>query len=305
MKDATMFDKAQVRVGAVPNAWSNDDLPELGGETPFEQCLSEMALAGYAGTEMGSKYPQDTAVLKDALELRGLAASGAWFSTFFSAEGAEQQTFDRFRQTVPFYKALGIQHVYAAEVGHSSHLQPIPVFANRPTFSDDVWKRMIVGLQRLGEMASAEGLRIVYHHHTGTGVQSQWDVERLMNDTKPELLWLCLDTAHLAVGGGDPLTIAQKFAQRICHVHLKSVRARVLEDMRETGMSFWDGLRQGIFTVPGDPEGMLDFAPILQTLSDADFEGWLVVEAEQDPAKANPLKYFKTAREYLRQTAGI
>jgi inosose dehydratase len=289
----------------VPNAWSNDDLPEVGGMTPYEQCLSEMALAGYEGTEMGSKYPTDAGILKDALDLRGLRASGAWFSTFFAAEGAEQQTYDRFRESVPYFKALGIQHVYAAEVGLTAHLQPVPVFLNRPKFTDPQWKRMIDGLQQLGKMAADEGMRIVYHHHTGTGVQTQQDVERLMGDTDPSLLWLCLDTAHLQVGGGDPLAVAKQFASRICHVHLKNVRARVLDRMRSEAMSFWDGLKAGIFTVPGDPEGMIDFGPILQTLSDADFEGWLVVEAEQDPAKANPLRYFKMAREYLRQTSGV
>jgi inosose dehydratase len=300
-----MFDRSKVGIGAVPNAWSNDDLPELGGTTPYEQCLSEMALAGYEGTEMGSKYPTDAGILKDALDLRGLRASGAWFSTFFAAEGAEQQTYDRFRESVPYLKALGIQHVYAAEVGLTAHLQPVPVFLNRPKFTDPQWKRMIDGLQQLGKMAAEEGMRIVYHHHTGTGVQTQQDVERLMGDTDPSLLWLCLDTAHLQVGGGDPLAVAKQFASRICHVHLKNVRARILDRMHSEAMSFWDGLKAGIFTVPGDPEGMIDFGPILQTLSDADFEGWLVVEAEQDPAKANPLRYFKMAREYLRQTSGV
>ena len=300
-----MFDKNRVRVGAVPNAWSNDDLPALGGTTSYEQCLSEMALAGYEGTEMGSKYPQDPVVLKDALVLRGLRASGAWFSTFFAAEQAERQTYDRFKATVPFYKALGIEHVYVAEVGHAAHLQPVPVFANRPMFTDDQWKRMIKGMEQLGHMAVNEGLRIVYHHHTGTGVQTEQDVDRLMGDTKPEHLWLCLDTAHLALGGGDPLAVARKFADRICHVHLKSLRAAVLDRMHKEGLSFWDGLKEGIFTVPGDPEGAIDFEPILQTLSDANFEGWLLVEAEQDPAKANPLKYFKMAREYLAQKTGL
>jgi inosose dehydratase len=107
------------------------------------------------------------------------------------------------------------------------------------------------------------------------------------------------------VGGGDPLAVAKQFASRICHVHLKNVRARILDRMHSEAMSFWDGLKAGIFTVPGDPEGMIDFEPILQTLSDADFEGWLVVEAEQDPVEANPLRYFKMAREYLQQTAGV
>jgi inosose dehydratase len=300
-----MFDRNHVKIGAVPNAWSNDDLPSLGGSTPYEQCLDEMALAGYEGTEMGSKYPTDPDTLKEALALRGLQISGAWFSAFFTVEGGREQTLDSFKRSIPFYKAMGIRHVYAAEVGHSSHLQPIPALANKPVFDDGQWSRMVSGLEDIGRMAADNGLRIVYHHHTGTGVQTQEDVERLMASTNAELLWLLLDTAHIVVGGGDPLALAEKFAERICHVHLKNVRAGVLERMRSEELSFWDAIKDGIFTVPGDPEGMIDLEPILNVLAARGFKGWLVVEAEQDPAKANPLRYHKMARAYLAEKFGL
>jgi inosose dehydratase len=300
-----MFDKNHVKVGAVPNAWSNDDLPALGGSTPYEQCLDEMALAGYEGTEMGSKYPTDPEVLNEALALRGLRMSGAWFSLFFTMNGARKQTLENFRRMIPFYRAVGIQHVYVAEVGRSSHLQPIPALANKPVFDDRQWDSLATGLEELGRLANDNGLRIVYHHHTGTGVQTQEDVQRLMTSTDPKLVWLLLDTAHITVGGGNALALAEQFADRICHVHLKNVRANVLEQMRQQGLSFWDGLRAGIFTVPGDTEGMLDLDAVLKVLGDRGFKGWMVVEAEQDPAKANPLKYFKMARAYLAEKAGL
>jgi inosose dehydratase len=300
-----MFDKNHVWIGAVPNAWSNDDLPSLGGNTPYEQCLDEMALAGYEGTEMGSKYPTDPRELNEALALRGLRVSGAWFSAYFTVEGGEQQTLDNFKRSIPFYKALDIRHVYAAEVGHSSHLQPIPALANKPVLDERQWARMVSGLEQIGRLAADNGLRIVYHHHTGTGVQTQEDVERLMASTDPELVWLLLDTAHITVGGGEALAVAEKFAERICHVHLKNVRANVLEQMRSEGLSFWDAIKAGIFTVPGDPEGMIDLEPILNVLDQRGFRGWLVVEAEQDPARANPLKYFKLARAYLADKTGL
>jgi inosose dehydratase len=300
-----MFDKTQVRVGAVPNGWSNDDLPELGGSTSYEQCLDEMALAGYEGTEMGSKYPQDPNVLKEALALRSLSVSGAWLSCFFTVNGGREQTLQSFRQAIPFYKALGIQDIYAAEVGHSAHLQPIPALANKPEFDGAQWDRLVAGLHEVGHIADDNGMRIVYHHHTGTGVQTEADVDRLMAATDPKLLWLLLDTAHITVGGGDALSLTEKYADRICHVHLKQVRAPVLERMRTQGLSFWDALKAGIFTVPGDPEGMLDLKPVLDTLAARNFKGWMCIEAEQDPAKANPLKYFKMARAYLKQTADL
>jgi inosose dehydratase len=300
-----MFDKNHVRIGAVPNGWSNDDLPALGGQIPYEQCLDEMALAGYEGTEMGSKYPTDPAVLGEALGLRGLRMSGAWFSAYFTVEGGEQQTLENFKQSIPFYKALDIKHIYAAEVGHSAHLQPIPALANKPNFDDRQWDRIISGLEKIGRMADDNGLRIVYHHHTGTGVETQADIERLMDSTDPALLWLLLDTAHAVCGGADPLALAQKYAGRICHVHLKNVRAKVLERMKSEGLSFWDAIKAGIFTVPGDPEGMIDLEPILKVLDERGFKGWLVVEAEQDPARANPLKYFRMGREYVREKTGL
>src|SRR6266516_2275904 len=300
-----MFDKNYVKIGAVPNAWSNDDLPSLGGSTPYEQCLDEMALAGYEGTEMGSKYPTDPDVLKQALALRGMRMSGAWFSAYFTVAGGEQQTLDNFKRSISFYKSLDIRHVCAAEVGHSSHLQPIPVLANKPVFDDRQWDRMVSGLESIGRMAADEGMRVVYHHTTGTGVQTQEDVERLMASTDPKLVWLLLDTAHITLGGGDALALAEEFAERICHVHLKNVRANVLERVRSEGLSFWDSIKAGIFTVPGDPEGMLDLDPILKVLADRGFRGWLLVEAEQDPAKANPLKYFKMARAYVAEKTGL
>ena len=300
-----MFDKDHVRIGACPNAWSNDDFPWLGGNITYQQCLDEIALAGYEGTEMGSKYPSDTAALADALALRGLRMSGAWFCTQFAVEGGEQRTLDDFERAIPSYATLGIEDVYLAEMGFSSHRQAIPLLANRPTFDQHQWQQVASGLESLGRMAAGHGMRIAYHHHVGTAVQTQDEVERLMESTDPELVWLLLDTGHIAIGGGDALALAEKFADRICHVHLKNVRASALERATANNLSFQDAIKAGIFTVPGDREGMLDFEPLLDVLADRNFRGWLVVEAEQDPAIADPLEYFRMARSYLFQTTGL
>jgi inosose dehydratase len=300
-----MFDKSAVRVGAVPNTWANDDLPELGGHTPFEQILDEIALAGYEGSEMGSTYPTDPAVLNEALALRGLRMSGAWLSTYFTVVGGAEQTLETFAGMLPFYKAMGIEHVYVAEVGHAVHLQPIPVLANKPNFDDRQWDALVSGLEQLGELARDNGLSICYHHHTGTGVQTEADVDRLMASTSPEQVSLLLDTAHIAFGGGSGLSLAEKYAERINHVHLKQVRASVLERAKSEGLSFWDSLRAGVFTVPGDPDGALDLDPVLSVLGERGFRGWLVVEAEQDPARCNPLKYTRMARAYIAAKTGL
>jgi inosose dehydratase len=301
-----MFAPGTVRLAAVPNAWLNDDLPELGAGTSFEQIISEMALAGYQGTELGSTYPTDGPTLRRELERRGLVASGAWVSTYFSAAGgAYEQTLGAFRRQLAYFEVVGVRDIYVAEVTAAVHQQPVPALANRPVYDDARWAAMVRGLGEMGRIANEHGLRIHYHHHTGTAVQDNADVARLMADTSPGEVWLLLDTAHITVGGGDALALARDHADRIGHVHLKQVREPVLHKMRDDGLSFWEALRQGIFTVPGDPEGMLDLEPVLHVLAQGGYQGWLAVEAEQDPARANPLEMFRTAHRWLAETAGL
>src|SRR5262249_23612243 len=151
------------------------------------------------------------------------------------------------------------------------------------------WDQLSTGLNRLGKIAADSGMRLSYHHHMGTGVMTRADVDRLMASTDPDLVHLLLDTGHLAFAGDDPIAAAQAYADRIGHVHLKDIRPEVVSQVREEGLSFQQGIEEGVFTVPGD--GSLDFVPVLEALGAANYEGWLVVEAEQDPAKANPLEY--------------
>jgi inosose dehydratase len=301
-----MFAPGSVRLAAVPNAWLNDDLPQLGAGTTFEQILSEMALAGYHGTELGSTYPTDGPTLRRELDRRGLIASGAWVSTYFTAAGgAYEQTLERFRAMLPYFETIGVQDIYVAEVTAAVHQQPVPALANRPVYDDVRWKVMTGGLGEMGRICNQHGLRLNYHHHTGTAVQDNADVDRLMAETSPDEVSLLLDTAHITVGGGDALALARAHVGRIGHVHLKQVREPVLRRMRDGGLSFWDALRDGIFTVPGDPEGMLDLEPVLRVLAEGRYQGWLAVEAEQDPARANPLEMFRTARRWLGDVAGL
>jgi inosose dehydratase len=292
----------KVRLGVTPTLWWNDDFPSIDIGIPFGQCVSEMALAGFQGCSIGHKYPADPAELRKALDLRGLQVSEPWVSTYFTIASMERQTVDNFEERMAFMKSMGGTDIVLAEFGRSSHVLPIALFANRPVFDDREWDLLAAGLNRLGDIAASARMRLCYHHHAGTGVMTRADIDRLMAATNPDTVHLLLDTGHLALAGDDPLAVAQAYGHRIKHVHLKDIRPEAVSQVREEDLSFMQGIEAGIFTVPGD--GAIDFVPVLEALASADYEGWLVVEAEQDPAKANPLEYAIMARSYLRKILG-
>lgn len=292
----------KVKLGVCCTLWWNDDFPTIDAGIPFGQAVSEMALAGFQGCSIGHKYPSDAGVLKDALDLRGLRVSEPWTSTYFTISKMREQTIAAFEETLAHIKALGGTELVVAEFGASSHLLPVDVFANRPVFTDAQWDDLTSGLEELGKIANSAGMKLSYHHHMGTGVMDRADVDRLMASTDPNLVHLLLDTAHIAFAGDDPLDLAKAHADRIGHVHMKSIRPEVVSRVRDEGLSFQEGVELGVFTVPGD--GAIDFHPILEVLADAEYEGWLVVEAEQDPNKAIPLEYAKKARAYLADVLG-
>jgi inosose dehydratase len=292
----------KVRLGIACTLWWNDDFPSIDAGIPFGQCVSEMALAGFEGCTIGHKYPKDPVELEDALRLRGLRVSEPWTSTYFTIQEMQRQTVAAFKHTLKFIKRMGGTDMVVAEFGHSSHLLPIALFANRPVLDDRQWKALTAGLNKLGKIANNNGMRLCYHHHLGTGVMTREEIDRLMRSTDANLVHLLLDTGHLALAGDEPLQVVKAHAGRIKHVHLKDVRPEVVKRVREKGLSFQEAIQEGVFTVPGD--GSLDFVPILEALADAEFQGWLVVEAEQDPAKANPLEYAIKARSYLRGVLG-
>jgi len=292
----------KVKLGVCCTLWWNDDFPTLDAGIPFGQAVSEMALAGFQGCSIGHKYPSDAAGLKAALDLRGLRVSEPWTSTYFTIGNMRQKTMAAFEETLAHIKALGGTELVVAEFGASSHLLPVDVFANRPVFTNDQWDALTSGLDELGRIAGSAGMKLSYHHHMGTGVMTRADIDRLMASTDPDLVHLLLDTGHMAFAGDDPLEVARAYADRIGHVHLKSIRPEVVSRVREEGLSFQEGIELGVFTVPGD--GGIDFRPILEVLADAHYQGWLVVEAEQDPNKAIPLEYAKKARAYLADILG-
>ncbi len=299
-----MFDSSKVFLGIAPIGWCNDDMPELGGENTFRQIVSEMALAGFSGTEIGNKYPKDPKELKRELDLRGLRVASRWFSSFLLDQPYEQVEAD-FVHELEFLAAVGVRRVNVSEQSRAIQGQmDTPVLGDRkPVMSEAEWARFTDGLNKLGKVALERGIKLCYHHHMGTVVQSAQETDRLMAQTDPKYVFLCYDTGHFTFAGENPLLMLDKYAGRVGHVHLKDMRPEVVERVKAEGWSFLKAVREGAFTVPGD--GAVDFDPILEKLSKAKYEGWLLVEAEQDPALANPLEYAVKARAYIREHTGL
>jgi inosose dehydratase len=303
MEDETMFNENQVKLAIAPIGWTNDDMPELGSEVTFEQCISEMALSGFSGSEVGNKYPRNTEVLKKALSLRGLEIASAWFSAFLTSKPFEE-TAKAFIEHRDFLHEMGAKVIVVSEQGNSIQGQmDTPLFENKPVNTEEEWKLLLEGLPRLGDLAAEKGMKIVYHHHMGTGVQTTEEIDRLMEGTDPEKVSLLYDTGHLVFSGEDHLALLKKYVDRIHHVHLKDVRMDIAERVHTEKLSFLQAVKAGVFTVPGD--GVIDFKPVFEVLSKASYKGWFVVEAEQDPAIANPFEYALKARRYIRETAGL
>lgn len=297
-----MLDSKKVKLAIAPIAWTNDDLPDLGAENSFEQCISEMALSGFSGSEIGNKYPKDPDVLKHYLDVRDLRICNAWFSSLLLSDGYDA-TIEAFIKHRDFLHALGAKVIGASEQGNSIQGKNVSIFGNKPVYTDEQWELIAKGFNEMGRLAREKDMYFTVHHHMGTGVQTADEIDRLMEMTDENLVFLLFDTGHLAFAGEDAVAVLKKYVHRTKHVHLKSIRKDVIAESKAKGYSFLDCVRAGAFTVPGD--GDFDFRPVFDILSDADYEGWVVVEAEQDPAKANPFEYALLARKYIRETSGL
>ncbi|MBR4896632.1 MAG: myo-inosose-2 dehydratase [Clostridia bacterium] len=298
-----MLDPKKVKLAIAPIGWTNDDMPDLGGENTFEQCVSEMALAGFKGSEIGNKYPKDVAVLKHKLDVRGLTICNAWFSTLFLSEPYEV-TIQNFLAHRDRLHALGAKVIGASEQGDSIQGKDVNIFGtSKPRWTDEQWALIARGYNELGALAQEVGMTLTMHHHMGTGVQTAEEIDRFMDIVDPEKVFLLFDSGHLTFAGIDPLPILKKYIGRIRHIHLKDVRLTIRERAEREGWSFLTAVRNGVFTVPGD--GDVDFAPLFDVIEESGYEGWVVVEAEQDPALANPFEYAKMARAYIREKTGL
>ncbi len=298
-----MLDKNKVSLGIAPIGWTNDDMPDLGKENTFEQTISEMALAGFKGCEVGSHYPTDPAVLKKALDLRGLTICNQWFSSFLISKPYEE-TEEAFIKQCDFLLQVGSKCIGVSEQSYSTQgMLDHPIQEGKYVMNDQEWDLLTTGLNKLGKIAKDKGMVLTFHHHMGTVVQTEEEIDRFMASVDPDLVYLLFDSGHLSFAGIDPEKVLKKYVNRVRHVHLKDLRKDVVEQSRKEKWSFLKGVRAGTFTVPGD--GDVDFAPIFRILEEADYQGWVVVEAEQDPAKANPFEYALKARKYIAEHTGL
>ncbi|MEU7644592.1 myo-inosose-2 dehydratase [Streptomyces huasconensis] len=299
-----------IHLGITPTCWTSDDFPLIGNDIPMEQCLSEIALAGFEGCSIGHTFTTDVHALTAAMHLRGLSVSEPWVSTYFTVPDGPERCARDLLKVLEFLKRFNAggppvktRVIGAAEFGRSVHLQALSLRSNKPEFTDEQWTDLCDGLNRIGEITARQGFTLAYHPHMGTGVQTEQDVDRLMRHTDPRHVGLLLDTGHLTWAGADLTGIVERHRDRITHVHLKNVRVGVHADRTLAAGSFREYVEAGVFTVPGDNDGHIDFDTFLKVLRPGDsYRGWLVVEAEQDPRGGHPpLHYAQTARAYLAE----
>jgi inosose dehydratase len=284
-----------VRIGVNPIGWTNDDLETLGDDTSLETCLAEARQAGYAGIELGRKFPRRAAELRVVLQQHGLDLVSGWYGAHLLRRDAKEEI-AAMQAHAGLLAALGATAVVFAEETGSVHGRLGVPLSTRPRIAEGDWPRFGEALTEVAEHLRGRGMRLAYHHHMGTVVETEAEIDRLMAATGPAV-GLLLDTGHLTYAGGDVLGVAGRHRDRIVHVHCKDVRPAVLEDARRRDRSFLDAVVEGVFTVPGD--GCVDYRALLALLRDARYAGWLVVEAEQDPVKAHPLSYARMGFAHL------
>jgi len=288
-----------IRIGANPIGWSNDDLQEIGGDTPLETCLAEAREAGFEGMEKGNKMPNDGAALKAKLAEFGMVFVGGWYSTELRLRSAREE-FEAAKAHIAMTKGAGAEILIAAETSNTIHGDRNIPLSKRPQMERQDWAPWGAKMTEFASRVADEGLKLCYHHHMGTIVQSEADIDAFMAHTKAPV-HLLLDTGHATWGGADPAMLARRYRDRIGHVHAKDAREAKMEAANKADLSFLDsilgvGSELGVYTVPGD--GMIDYVAVFRELRG--FSGWVILEAEQDPKKAPALGYAKKGVAHLR-----
>ena len=288
-----------VKLGVAPIAWSNDDMPELGENISLEQCLSEANQAGYSGIEFGGKFPKTSKKLLPKLKKFNLQLCSGWYGAHLLKNSVKEEM-NEIRQLLDLFKDCKAPCIVFAEVTDSIQSDQSKALSKRPLLDSVHWKVFCEKITEMGKRLEGEGMPLAYHHHMGTVIQTQEDTERLIDNTD-DAVKLVIDTGHMLFAGGDSVKIAKDYGERLIHVHFKDMRENILKKSLKEDLSFRYAFLEGAFTVPGD--GCIDYKPFLQTLKNLNYSGWLVVEAEQDPKKANPLEYAKKGFSYLLKTA--
>ncbi|MCA6219888.1 myo-inosose-2 dehydratase [Photorhabdus antumapuensis] len=288
-----------VQLGINPLTWTNDDLPTLGADTSLETCLTEGRQAGFIGFELGNKFPRQANVLGPILAAHDLMLVSGWYSGELLTHSVAEEI-KAVQSHLTLLRELGANVMVFAEVTNCIHGNQNKPVHLRPQFPANRWQEYGEKLTEFARYTQEQGVQIAYHHHMGTVIETEEDIDHLMKNTGNEV-GLLLDTGHLTFAGADPLAIAERWAKRINHVHCKDIRPDVLNDIKNRKTSFLDAVLSGVFTVPGD--GCVDYPAIFQVLKKQNYKGWLVVEAEQDPAVAHPLTYAMMGYNNLRKLA--
>ncbi len=288
-----------IQIGINPLTWSNDDMPSLGGETPLDLCLKESRDAGFSGVELGNKFPRDPAVLQAVLEKYGLCLVSGWYGSRLLERRTETEV-ENLQPHLTLLKELGADVMVYCEVTNCIHGDIQTPLSRRPRMSEDQWPLFLSRLDEVADFLNSNGMKLAYHHHMGTVIQSQEDVDRMMANTGNNV-GLLLDTGHMVFAGGSPVRLVEKWGNRINHVHCKDLRKAVAKDCLNRDLSFLKSVLEGVFTVPGD--GYIDFLKLMGELKQINYQGWLVVEADQDPAVAHPMTYAQKGFNHLTACA--
>lgn len=286
-----------IRWGVSPIAWANDDMPELGGDTPLDAILGDIRDLGFEGVELGGKFPREPKALAELLGAYGLALVGGWYSGSLLKQSAEAEI-AALQPHLALLRAMGSDVFVFAETSNAVHGDRAVPLTGTPRLA--AWETFGARMTEVADYISGEGLRFAYHHHLGTVVETSADVQAFIAATGPSV-GLTLDTGHAALGGVDALSILRNHPERIAHVHCKDVRWETFKSSRASGASFLDGVLAGMFTVPGD--GGINYAPFMQALKQINYSGWIILEAEQDPARADPRTYAELGLRHLQARA--
>ncbi|MFF2908294.1 myo-inosose-2 dehydratase [Paenibacillus sp. NPDC057934] len=287
------------QLGVHPINWVGEDVKEHGNDTTYEQILDDIQSLGLKGTEMGRKFPTDLALLKEELAKRDIQLVSQWKSVLFSDPAYREQELEAFREHAKFLQSMGSKVISTCEVGGSLHFDPrrTPNESEVIRLDEAGWASLVEGLNAAGRIAQEYGLKLTYHHHGGTAVESPEEIDKLMELTDPQAVYLLFDSGHALYGGANPLDVLRKHYDRVAYVHLKDVRPALLEQARADGVDFVTCIRRGVFTVPGD--GCIDFTPIIGELVSRNYTGWALLEGEQDPGEHPAREYAEKALRYL------
>lgn len=285
----------KAKLGIAPIAWWNDDLAELSDDVSLEECLRQASEAGFTGMETGRRFPMDAAVLSPILKAHNMSVCGGWFSGLL-LDGDIEVEKQRIAEQMALFKAVNAPCIVYGECARTIQGDRSKPLATKPKLSEDEIKLYARKMTAFGEWCAEQGMPLAYHHHMAAVIETEAELDLFMKHSGAGIP-LLFDAGHMAFAGGDVMRVIDKHHKRISHVHTKDVRMEVINTLDRSKESFLDAVVKGAFTVPGD--GSLDFDAILQKLAGYGYEGWFVVEAEQDPVKAPPAEYAKIGHKAL------